>query len=540
MLTKLARVGLTAAVMVLAATSLSLAETTATPVYNTLPTVAQAAPTPKPTPNPFTYHGYIRVYDFTRQNAYSAYGGPGPGSKANQSSENQAISLSAAYKFLGSGFSVGGSYLYANPFNNCSNPATASSALPGPCGTKSVPPGLNPDTTLPQFEMSTLYEAYVKYNGNGLNFQGGDLAYGTPWMPISDSRLKPVAYQGADLSYKINPNWTVEAADWWQWECRTCSNFDQGTLLTALAPGGYTYSGSTAYSSLYYDPTQTTPKTSGTFYARLGYAGPKDLPLSANLYYYDFENIASAWWLDAKMPLGTSKLKPYVALQTGSESAPSGDILGKIDSTIFGMQVGFNPMPNVLLTGSFDSIPWKTDTVTLPTGITCNANTHQLASAKAYNYNMPYFLPTGGSAQCSPTATAGVANVYYGGWASPYTDGYVTDPTYVASGTTGLIDRRGGGSAVKIQATFTSDNKQFWVQVGQTWYDFSNSGYATSTNATDFDTQYFFMKVPKTGLYKGLSLRVREFSRSATNFPAPGDAIAGLFKYGRYQLEYDF
>ena len=57
-------------------------------------------------------------------------------------------------------------------------------------------------------------------------------------------------------------------------------------------------------------------------------------------------------------------------------------------------------------------------------------------------------------------------------------------------------------------------------------------GLRSSTNATDFDTQYFFMKVPKTGLYKGLSLRVREFSRSATNFgPAPGDAIAGLFKY---------
>ena len=48
------------------------------------------------------------------------------------------------------------------------------------------------------------------------------------------------------------------------------------------------------------------------------------------------------------------------------------------------------------------------------------------------------------------------------------------------------------------------------------------------------------MKVPKKGLYKGLSLRVREFSRSATNFAAPGNAIAGLFKYGRYQLEYDF
>jgi hypothetical protein len=541
--TKLSRAGLTVAAMVLGATTFALAETTATPVY-ALPTVAQEAqtPKPKPSPNPFTYHGYIRAYDFTRQNAYSSYGVPsGVGGKANQSSENNAISLSAAYAFENSGFSVGGSYLYANPFNQCSNPATASSSLPGPCGTKSVPPGLNPDTTLPQFEMSTLYEAYVKYSGNGLGFEGGNMAYGTPWTPISDSRLKPVAYQGADLSYKINPNWSVEAADFWQWECRTCSNFDQGTLLTAVAPGGYTYSGATAYSSLYYDPTETTYKTSGVFYGRVAYAGPKDLPLTANAYYYDFQNIANAFWLDAKYPFGTSKLKPFVALQFGSENAPSDDLVGKVQSTIFGMQVGFNPMSNVLLTAAFDSIPVRTDTVTLPTGITCNPNTHQLATAKAYNYNFPYFLPTGGTAQCSPTGTAGVANVYYGGWASPYTDSYVTDPTYTTSGTTGMVDRRSPGGAVKVQATFTSDDRQFWVQVGQTWYDFSNPGYATSTNATDFDTQYFFMKVPKTGLYKGLSFRLRLFSRSATNFDSPpGEAIAGLFKYSRFQLEYDF
>jgi hypothetical protein len=366
------------------------------------------------------------------------------------------------------------------------------------------------------------------------------MAYGTPWTPTSDSRLKPVSYQGADLSYKINPNWTVEAADFWEWECRTCSNFDRGTLLTTVNPGGYTYSGATAYSNLYYDPSQTTYTTSGAMYARLGYAGPKDLPLQANLYYYDFSNISNIFWLDAKLPLGTSKLKPFIALQAGTENAPSSDLLGKIQSTIFGMQVGFNPMSNVTLTGAFDTLPVRTDTIALPAGITCNATTHQFATSKAYNHNFAYFTPTGGTAQCSPNATPGLTDVYYGGWASPYTDSYVTDPTYTTSGTTGIIDRRSPGSAVKLQATFLSDNRQFWAQVGQTWYDFSNPGYATSSNGTDVDMQYFFMKVPKTGLYKGFSLRVRLFSRSATDFAPPGNAIAGLFKYDRFQAEYDF
>jgi hypothetical protein len=543
--TKLARVGLTVAAMVLGAMTFALAETTATPVPYTLPNLAQEAqtPKPKPSPNPFTYHGYIRAFDFTRQNAYSSFGvQSGTAGKANQSSENNAISLSAAYAFENSGFSVGGSYLYANPFNQCSNPATASSSLPGPCGTKSVPPGLNPDTTLPQFEMSTLYEAYLRYNGatnnNGLNFEGGDMAYGTPWTPVSDSRLKPVSYQGADLSYKINSNWTVEAMDFWQWECRTCSNFDRGTLLTTINPGGYTYSGATVLQNTYYNPSEMTDFGAGTFYARVGYVGPQDLPLTANLYYYDFGSISSLWWLDARYALGTSHLKPFVALQTGTENAPSSDILGKIDASMFGLQAGFYPMTNVLLTAAFDSVPVKTDTDQSFAGITCNSQ-HQFVSAKAYHYELPYFTPTGGTAQCTADNAAGTAyDVYYGGWASPYTDSYVTDPTFITSGTTGIVDRRSPGGGVKIQATFTSDDRQFWVQVGQTWYDFSNPGYATSTNATDFDTQYFFMKVPKTGLYRGLSLRVRLFSRSATNWE--GSDIAGLFKYARFQAEYDF
>ena len=227
----------------------------------------------------------------------------------------------------------------------------------GTCGTKSVPPGLNPDTTLPQFEMSTLYEAYVKYQQQRTRLRSRQHGVRNAVDAGLGFASEAGLVSGRGSSYKINPNWTVEAMDFWQWECRTCSDFDQGTLLTAVAPGGYTYSGATAYSNLYLAPNCTpgvtctqemTPKTSGTFYGRVGYAGPKDLPLTANLYYYDFQNIADAWWLDAKMPLGTSKLRPYVALQAGNESAPSDDVLGKIQSSIFGMQVGFYPMSNVL------------------------------------------------------------------------------------------------------------------------------------------------------------------------------------------------
>ena len=53
--------------------------------------------------------------------------------------------------------------------------------------------------------------------------------------------------------------------------------------------------------------------------------GPKDLPLTANLYYYDFENIAARGGSTRSMPLGRANSSRIVALQAGSESAPSGD-----------------------------------------------------------------------------------------------------------------------------------------------------------------------------------------------------------------------
>ncbi len=494
-----------------------------------------AAPTAPPLPNPFTYRGYVRAYDFYRQNAYSAYGKAGPGSKANQNSENNAISLHGDYTFQPTGLSIGASYLYANPLNDCADPSKHASTVGPPCGTKSEPPGLNPDDTLPGFELSTLYEAYLQYKANGWYFKGGNQVINTPWAPSSDSRLKPVAYQGADASYTLASDWTLEAADFWQWECRTCSDFDRGTLLTAINPGGYTYSGASGYPTNFYNPTETTYDNNGFEYGRLGYAGPASAPLAANAYYYAFSDIATAWWFDAKYPFA-GPLRPFIAAQGGVERNAGESLLGTINSEILGLQVGFNPLHDVTLTGGFDTIPIKTATIVLPTGFKCS-KTHTISSPSGFKGDLPYFLPTSGTGNCSPAA-GGLTNIYYGGWASPYTDTYATDPLFTTSGTQGMVDRRSPGTSFKVAATFTSDNKQFVLMLAQSYYDYNNGAYAQSTTGTDVDTQYFFSHIPKSGPYKGFDVRIRLFSRSETTFP--GGSAVGLFKYSRFQAEYNF
>ncbi len=548
-LTKLARAGSAAAVLVLAATVFALAETSETPAPKTL--VARATAVPKASPDPFTFRGYFRAYDFYRGNAYGGH------SAANQQSENNAISLSGTYRFEDSGLSVGASYLYADPFGNCSSaassvyPALNSNACyqgktPGKLGLPATAVLTNPDNTLPSFGLNTLYEAYVQYQANGLYFKGGNQVINTPWANAGDSRLKPIAFQGVDISYKLASNWTIEAANYWQWECRTCSNFDRGTLLTALSPvpalgdAGVAvsgYSGAAPYPNNYYDPAFQTYTTNGFAYGRIGYAGNKAFPLTANAYYYGFQNLANAIWFDAKFPLeATGRFKGFIAAQGGSEANAGSAFLGKINSTIFGLQAGFNPLSDVTLTGAFDTIPVRTDTVALPAGFSCTP-AHTIKSPANYAGNLSYFLPAGGTGNCAPAGT-GLTDIFYGGWASPYTDSYAVDPLFTASGTQSMPDRRSPGSAFKVAATFFSQDKQFVATVGQTWYDYNNPAYAQSTTGTDFDAQYFFNKMPRHGPYKGFSLRARLFSRSETYFP--GSSAVSLFTYSRFQAEYDF
>ncbi len=516
MFTKLARFGMGLAVAVLAVTTLAPAATSATPAKNV---VAQAAPQAKSTPNPFSYKGYVRAYDFTRQNASAHTGG------VNQQSFNAALNLHGDYKFQDSGFSVGASYLYANPLNGC---VTAASHLSTPCGHNAAP-ATNPDDTLPGFELNTLYEAYLGYGDKTTNAKLGYQVINTPWANSSDSRLKPVAFLGGDVGYKFNKNWSGDLGYFNGFEDRASSEFFRSTLLT------YTPVDAPGYTSLA-AANGATPLTgvnnSGFIYGRVGYTGPKNMPLAANLYYYGVSDIANMLWLDAKYPF-EGKLHPYAALQFGTEKSTGAAQVGLIDSQVFGLQAGFNPLSNVTVSLGYDHIPSKSASVTLPAGVTCSAS-NTLPS----NKGVPYFVPAAGTPSCVAGATPGTATIYYGGWASPYTDSYATDPLFTTSISQGMADRRSFGDAGKLAVTFTSDDKRFMAMVSRALYAYGNSAVGVSpTQETDFDTMYYFNKMPKSGPYKGFLVRYRYAERTQTFTYAGG---LPLFKYNRFQAEYDF
>ena len=519
--------------MVLAGTSFALAETSATPASST---VAQA-PAAKATPNPFSYKGYIRAYDFTRQNALGGLNSagaplyPGP----NQSSFDAALSLHGQYNFDG-GFYSGASYLYSNPLSGCSSASSRFPATPANgCSSKQTPPALNPDDTLPGFTLNTLYEAYLGFMNPDANLKVGYQVFNSPWVNPSDSRLKPVAFLGGDLTYKFNPNWNGEVAYMGRWENRTSSQFLQSTQLTAYAPvDGSGCQGLVAQTAATCN-AGTLITNSGFLYAKLGYAGPKTMPLTANLYYYGFSNIANAFWLDAKMPFA-GKLKPYVAIQGGSETNTGNSLVGIISSQVYGIQGGVSFTPNILATLGFDTMPSKSANVTLAAGTSCSLS-HTLPNNKGA---ADYFLGTS-APQCVPGPIVGglnTATVYYGGWASPYTDSYATDPLFTTSISQGMADRREFGSSGKLAVTFLSDDKRFTATVSRALYAYGNATVGVyPVQETNFDTTYYFSPLPKTGAYKGFFFRYRYAERGQT-FTYAG--ATPLFKYNRFQAEYDF
>ena len=107
----------------------------------------------------------------------------------------------------------------------------------------------------------------------------------------------------------------------------------------------------------------------------------------------------------------------------------------------------------------------------------------------------------------------GTTNVYYGGWASPYTDNYATDPFFTTTITQGMADRRAPGTSWKLAATFTSNNKRWIFIAADAWYNYGNALVGENTNEWNLDGQYHFS--PATaGPYRGLLLRYRYAQRT--------------------------
>ena len=487
-----------------------------------------------PYTNPFTVRGYFRAYDFTRQNAS---GFPSTASQLNQQTANFATSLHLDYQVLNTGLSFGGSYVYANPLNGCADPHSTSFNCASLSGNAALanPQHLNPDTSLPGYGLSTFYEAYVQYKKNGAYLKVGDQVINTPWANASDSRLKPVAFQGADLSYQLSPHLTFEVMDMDRFQSRTTNDFLSQTLLTGAA------------SEVPYSTVSAKYNTGGFQYGRIGFTSGN---VASNLHYYHFDDIAGLAWLDARYTFSHARLRPWLAIQAGDEKNLGASYVGKINSQVYGAQIGVNVTRNLVFTMAADVLPRHIEN--LPAGFVCQASTGTILPAGKTSPAQSYPAPTAGYfvganvPQCIANPN-GTYSVEYGGIASPYTDSYATDPLFTTGFTQGMVDRRAPGSSEKLALTYTSTDKRLVLALTRAYYDYGFNNFPDQTAETAADAMYYLRPVGRTP-YHGLLVRYRYGVRtddhsSAANYPGvPGVYFGSLpyFVYNRAQLEYDF
>jgi hypothetical protein len=506
------------------------------------------SPSPSPTPLPLSYHGYVRSFYFTRQNASnnpgaqydfssSKYGSAG----VNQAGWNTAIAVGGDYNFPGGGWDIGGTYLYANPMDGpCVVPANH---IKGSACVSQAPPNTNPDDTLPGFTLSTFYEAYLKYKAYGWNGAMGNVTFESPWANGADSRLKPAAFEGGYLGYTAPSGWTIQGADMLAFENRTSSQFSRQTLMTSYPAGN------NGLASNIIVPGGAGIFTDGFAMGKIGYDDPSGYGFSAHGYYYGVYDLAGMWWGDAKYTFRGS-LAPFIAMQGGSDQNAGKSFIGKINSQAYGAQIGATIAKNFLVTAGYDAIPWKTDSIFLPAGVTCNNSNFQI-SAKA---TLAYVLPLN-AAQCFTNGN-GRTSLYYGGWASPYTDNYDSDPLFTTSLSQGMVDRRAPGTSWKVGVQFTSTNNKWVFIATDAWYNYGNALAPENTNIWVVDGRYRFSHYSGKGPYHGLVLRDRYIQRTLSNTfcgaagttsclpsaPIGQSEFGGLplFKYNRAQIEYDF
>jgi hypothetical protein len=440
-----------------------------------------ASPSPAPSVSRLHTSLYIRTYDASLILASAL---PGGTKQTDIVGTNLFALLHGDYDLGTHGWSAGATYYYVTP-----------SAL------------------VQDTHTATWMESYVAYKSDHWSAKLGNQFFKSPWADTHGVLgLSPTAYQGVDASDSTG-TWTFELADMSRFESRADHAFERTTLLSNAPMSGF-------------------------LYGRASFTSSR-APYSLNAYAYTIGNTATLLWASGSMTLNATPWAPYVNVQGGVENNAGASLLGRIHSSIVGAQFGANPWPSLNLSVGFNAIPWRRDTIALPPGESCDAGaaqpTYQLSSQTAVSY----FLPQG-VAQCAPAAN-GLTNVYYGGWASPYSDSYATDPLYTTGFAEGNPDRHSPGTSSIIEGVYTSNNKRLTYLGTYTWHNYSNPTASERTTEWGNLATYRFNRVGDSA-YKGLMLRYYYVVQRKTNVAYPNGATylgsIPLISYNRIQLEY--
>lgn len=485
--------------------------------------LAQATP-PTPTPTPlFTWSGDVRAYYFGRTNGNTCFTCPVKGTP-DATAFNFGGGLHGQINVPHTPFALGATYYGAYPFG---------ANAPGPLNSA----GYNPevDNTLPGYSISIIGEMYLQYKSAGTFGQTGKemlSAAQSPWANSADTRIIPELFQGTVISTNPVPDLSIGAMYMARWKSRITSAFNANTILTscdtAYPTGKGPVEGVSGTFTVPGDLCDHQQTTSGFSQGSIGYIFGHS-GLVANAYQYEINDIANMTWLTAQYNFEKgSPYNPFVAAQFLAENNMGASYVGTVHNYTTGLLAGTTVLPNVTLTFGYDGSP------AIPFVVPSKQCKGSASSPVAPAPNIIF----GGVPDTSTTVPKGDVTCYGGGLASPYTDGYTSDPLYTTSLTQGMSEVMKPGQTAKATMIWLSDNSRLRLLASEGWYNYgipgTNKGVGNQDSRAEFDLDaWFFFNPVRHGPYKGFSIRQRYGDRTQPFSPYE-------FKSSRTQLEYDF
>jgi hypothetical protein len=481
------------------------------------------APAPTATPL-FTFSGVIRSYYFGRTNGDTCLTCKTKGTP-DATAFNFGGGFHGQINLPHTPFALGATYYGAYPFG---------ANAPGPLNNIGYNPEI--DNTVPGYSISVFGETYLQYKTAGTFAQMGKemlTAAQSPWANSADTRIIPATYQGTFVSTDPLPDLSMGAMYMARWKSRVTSAFNANTLLTSCTTAYSTGKGSVqGVSGTFTVPGDLCGKqqtTSGFSQGSIGYVFGHS-GLVANAYQYEIYDIASMTWLTTQYNfMKGSPYNPYVAAQVLAENNLGTSFAGTIHDYTTGGLVGTSLTHNLGLTFGYDGSPAIPYVVPSKD---CKGTTSSPVAAS------PHVI-FGGVPDTSTTGLPkGYVTCYGGGLASPYTDGYTSDPFYTTSLTQGMSEVTKPGKTAKATMIWLSTDRRLRLLASQAWYDYGlpgtikGVGNQDSRAEFDFDV-WFFLNTVRPGPYKGFSIRQRYGDRTQPFAPYE-------FKSSRTQLEYDF
>ncbi|MCY0853200.1 OprD family outer membrane porin [Cupriavidus sp. D39] len=243
------------------------------------------------------FSGNFRTIYFSSHNAFFT---PGKNQDTISYGGNLAYRTSSYY-----GFSAGVSGFIQRGINHSDNPAQVDGYL-GP-------------------NLLGMGEAYLQYDRNGIKVVAGNQQLDVPFASTYDWRMAPQLFQGVSARYGDNDNF-LTAFKMIRFKSYIDNSFRKGTTYNVNVD---------SFSSI------GNTETNGFW----GVGGAKMLsldPLSVNLqgWYMTYQDYAKLGYVEGKVSGNAGSLQPFAAVQVFHETGDGRELLGHVNSQVYGLQLG--------------------------------------------------------------------------------------------------------------------------------------------------------------------------------------------------------